>query len=137
MANSNYGILLQRETGVPGVYATIGEATSLDLPKYITDELESTNHSSAGVRTFITSGLVGMDAFSAVYNCDAALVTLVKTDMRAKTITNFKIIGLGDFGSLIFKAFFKSFQVLGADAQSPDVIKAQIELQPTAALAVA
>lgn len=138
MASTNYGVILSREA-TPGEedYAVIGQATSVDLPKYITDELETTNHSSSGVKTFITSGLKTMDAFSAVYNCDATLITLIKTDMRAKTISNFQITGVGDFNTITFAAFFKSFQVLGADAQSPDVIKAQVELRPTGALTVA
>ncbi len=138
MANTNYGVLLERGDGetVEG-FDVIGEANSIDLPKYITDELETTNHSSSGVKTFITSGLKSVDAFSATYNCSAALITTIKTDMRAKTISNFKISGVGDFNSIGFAAFFKSFQILGADAQSPDVIKAQIEIQPTGALTIA
>jgi hypothetical protein len=137
MANSNYGVILSRETVTPGVYATVGSASSVDLPKYITDALESTNHASGGLKTFIASGLKGIDAFSATYICDASLITLIKTDMRAKTISNFQLTGVGDFTTITFQAFFKSFQILGADATSPDVIKATIEIQPTGSLTTA
>ncbi len=134
MSSTNYGVFLERGDGeiVEG-FDLVGEATSIDLPKYITDE-ESTSHSSSGVRTFTTSGLKSVDAFSATYNCNSSLITLIKTDMRAKTISNLKLTGVGDFNSILFAGFFKSFQILGADAQNPDVIKAQIEIQPTGSL---
>lgn len=137
MANSNYGVVLSRETAIPGTYATVGSCSSIDLPAYVTDALETTNHASSGFKTFIGSNLKGINAFSATYICDAALILLIKGDMRAKTISNFKLTGVGDFGSITFKGFFKSFQITGADAAKPDVIQATIELQPTAGLTTA
>lgn len=137
MASTNYGIDLQRETAVPDTYATVGSATSIDLPSWITDEIESTAHDGGGYKSFKTSLLKGMDAFSATYICDATLITLIKTDMLAKTVSKFQITGAGDFATLKFSAFFKSFQILGADSTSPDVIKVQLELQPTGTLTAA
>lgn len=136
MAYTNYAIQLEYETSTPGTYAVIGSASSLDMPKYVTEALESTSHSSSGVRTFVASKLKGMDSFSATYICDASLITLIKTSMRAQTIENFRISAIGDFTALDFSGFYMSFQILSADATSPEVIKATIEIQPTGALAV-
>lgn len=136
MAYNNYAVQLEYETAVPGAFAVIGNAQSVDFPKYVTDALESTNHSSSGVRTFVASKLRGAEAFSATYICDASLITLIKTSMRAKTIENFKISGIGDFTSMLFSGFYTSFQILSADATSPEIVKVTIEIQPTGALAV-
>ncbi len=135
MAYTNYAIILEYETGTPGTYAKVGDAQSVDMPKYVTDALESTNHSSAGIRTFVSSKLRGMDAFSATYICDASLITLIKTAMRNKTIVTFRLSGVGDFTSIDFDGFYTSFQILSADATSPEILKATIEIQPTGALA--
>jgi hypothetical protein len=138
MASSNYGVILARETSSnSGSFTSIGQATSIDLPKYMTDAIESTNHSGSGLGEFITSGLVGVDTFSATYICGSAIISTIKTDMRAKTISLFRLSGMGDFNSIKFNAFFRSFQLLGADAKSPDMIKCTIEMRTTGSLVAA
>ena len=129
---TSYGIQLERGDGdSPEEFAVIGEATSVDFPKWVTAALETTNHSSSGYREYKGSKLAGAEAFSATYNCDATIIATVKADMIAKRVGNFRITDLADFTSIIFEGFFLSFQILGADAATPDIIRCQIEIQPS------
>ena len=54
---TNYGTLLKKAS------SSIGELVSIDPPEYSNPAVESTNHSSGGVRTYVSSKLREMSEF--------------------------------------------------------------------------
>ena len=62
MSQTNYGTLLKKAS------TSIGSLVSIDPPEYSNPAVESTNHSSAGVRTFVSGGLREMAEFKCTIN---------------------------------------------------------------------
>jgi hypothetical protein len=127
---SNYGVILGKEDSSGGTYSVIGEVVSVDFPELLNPEIEATNHSSAGVREFISGGLQELSVFKAVMNyvsADAApLITVVGAGTKAKYQVLFPNTQFINFSSLI-----TGFKPMTSDAQSPDVLKAEITFRPT------
>lgn len=127
MANTNFGVLLKKGA------TSIGELTNLDFPKISTGAVESTNHSSAGVREYIPDGLLEVEKFSATINATLAAYQSVKADIDAKTFATYNIdyttaSGITDWS---FSCTPLSIEISPADAQSPDVLSMVIEFRPS------
>ena len=124
---TNYGTLLKKAT------TSIGELVKIDPPEYTNPTVESTNHSSGGVRQFISGGLREMTAFKATINYDIANIATLVTDLVAGTKAAYTIL-FPDASSMRFSAIPTSIKPLSADAQKPDVLQAEITFQPTDSL---
>jgi hypothetical protein len=128
MANTtNYGTLLKKAT------TSIGQLVSIDPPEYSNPAVESTNHSSGGVRQFISGKLREMSEFKATINYDMANIATLVTDLVAGTAAAYSIV-YPDNSSQRFSAFPTAIKPLTADAQKPDVHKAEITFRPTDSL---
>jgi hypothetical protein len=126
---TNYGTLLKKGA------ATLAEVVSIDAPEYTQPEVEATNHSSAGVREFVSSMLREMTPFKATMNqLDGGLATLI-ADMVAGTVAAYSIT-FPNTDIQGFNALVTSVKPLGADAQKPDVLKAEVTFRPTGALSL-
>lgn len=131
---TNYGTTLGTfDSGT--TYLTIGEIVSVDPPEYTQPEVESTNHASAGVRQFISSMLAEMTPFKATINYVPANIATLVTAMRAGTSKSYQM-GFPSGDKEKFFALVTSVKPLTADAQKPDVLKAEITFRPTDSLSL-
>jgi hypothetical protein len=124
---TNYGTLLKKAS------TSIGELVSIDPPEYSNPAVEATNHSSAGVRQFVSSKLREMSEFKATINYKIADIALLVTDLVAGTSAAYTIL-YPDASSQRFNAIPTAIKPLTADAQKPDVMKAEITFRPTDSL---
>ena len=129
MTDSNFGILLKKAT------VLVGEITNLGFPELTTPEVEKTNHSSGGNREFISGKLSEVSEFTFTINAVQANIDIIDTDRLAGTIANYQIEFPVDLAmdALTFNAFPTSIAYQDADAQSPDVMMADITFRPTGA----
>lgn len=124
---TNYGTLLKKAT------TSIGELVSIDPPEYSNPAVESTNHSSGGVRQYLSGKLREMSEFKATINYDMANIATLVTDLVAGTKAAYTIT-YPDNSTQRFQAIPISIKPLTADAQKPDVHKAEITFRPTDSL---
>lgn len=124
---TNYGTLLKKAT------TSIGELVSIDPPEYSNPAVESTNHSSGGVRQFISGKLREMSEFKATINYDIANIALLVTDLVAGTKAAYTIL-YPDNSSQRFQAIPVAIKPLTADATKPEVHKAEITFRPSDSL---
>lgn len=123
MATDNYGVGLKKGT------TSIGEIVKISVPEVSTEKKESTSHASSGKREFIPSGLLELSDFTVTINAISANLVTLYTDMKAKTVAAYTIdyttgSGLADW---TFNAFPLSIKISEMDAQSPDVLRAEIK----------
>lgn len=126
-AITNYGTLLKKAS------TSIGNLVSIDPPEYMNPAVESTNHSSAGVRQFVSGGLREMAEFKCVINYEIANIATLVTDLIAGTKASYTIL-YPDNSSQRFQAIPTSIKPLPADATKPDVHKAEITFRPSDSL---
>ena len=124
---TNYGTLLKKAS------TSIGELVSIDPPEYSNPAVESTNHSSAGVRQYLSGKLREMSEFKATINYDMANIATLVTDLVAGTKAAYTIL-YPDNSSQRFSAIPIAIKPLTADAQKPDTHKAEITFRPTDSL---
>lgn len=124
---TNYGTLLKKAS------TSIGELVSIDPPEYSNPVVESTNHSSGGVRQFISGKLREMGEFKATINYDMANIATLVTDLVAGTKAAYTIL-YPDNSSQRFQAIPISIKPMTADAQKPEALKAEITFRPTDSL---
>ena len=127
MTVTNYGTLLKKAT------TSIGAVVSIDPPEYMNPAVESTNHSSGGVRKFVSGGLRQMAEFKVTINYEIADIATLTTDMVAGTKAAYTIL-YPDNSSQRFQAIPTSIKPQPADAQKPEVLKAEITFQPSDSL---
>lgn len=132
MTDTNYGILLNKDA------VLFGEVTNLGIPELMVEAIEKTNHSSGGVREFISSKLKEVGEFTFTVNATQAVVDDVNDDLDDGTISTFHIqypadLAMNDF---FFSAFPTSLAMQDADAQSPGVLVADVTLRPTGAVTI-
>lgn len=133
MADANFGALIKKEAGA--VYSVIGQVVSLEPPELISEVVESTNHSSAGYREYISGGLTELGEFKATINFEKTVMSGLYNDLTGGTVGNYEI-DFPDTGNTVWKfsALVKSIKPGTADAQKPEVLQAEIAFQPTGAL---
>ena len=124
---TNYGTLLKKAS------TSIGELVSIDPPEYSNPAVESTNHSSGGVRQFISGKLREMSEFKATINYDIANIATLVTDLVAGTKAAYTIL-YPDNSSQRFQAIPVAIKPLTADATKPEVLKAEITFRPSDSL---
>ena len=127
MTVTNYGTLLKKAT------TSIGSVVSIDPPEYMNPAVESTNHSSGGVRKFVSGGLRQMAEFKVTINYEIADIAALTTDLVAGTKAAYTIL-YPDNSSQRFQAIPTSIKPQPADAQKPEVLKAEITFQPSDSL---
>lgn len=127
MTDSNYGILLKKAT------VLVGEITNLGFPELITEAVEKTNHSSGGNREFISSKLSETGEFTFTMNVVQANLDIVDADRQAGTVANYQIEYPAALAldAWVFDAFPTNIAMQDSDAQSPDVLTADITFRPT------
>lgn len=133
MAESNFGTLLKKEVGA--VYTVVGEILSIDPPEYLAEAIESTNHSSGGVKEFISGGLTELGEFKCSVNFDKTTISGFYADIKAGTVGKYSI-DFPDTGNTKWKfdALVISLKPGSADAQSPETLQAEVGFQPTGGL---
>ena len=124
---TNYGTLLKKAT------TSIGSVVSIDPPEYTNPAIESTNHSSAGVRTFVSGGLREMAEFKVTINYEIANIATLTTDLVAGTKAAYTLL-FPDNSSMRFQAIPTSIKPQPADATKPEVLKAEITFRPSDSL---
>ena len=124
---TNYGTLLKKAT------TSIGELVSIDPPEYSNPAVESTNHSSGGVRQYISGKLREMSEFKCTINYDMANIALLVTDLVAGTKASYSIT-YPDNSTQRFSAIPTAIKPLTADATKPDVLRAEITFRPSDSL---
>jgi len=124
---TNYGTLLKKAS------SSIGELVTIDPPEYSNPAVETTNHSSGGVRQFISGKLREMSEFKATINYKIADIATLVTDLVAGTAAAYTIL-YPDNSSQRFQAIPTAIKPLTADAQKPEVMKAEITFRPTDSL---
>ena len=124
---TNYGVTLSDSGG------TIGEIVSIDPPEYMNPAIESTNHGSGGVRTFVSGGLREMAEFKTTINYVIANIATLVTKLTAGTKAAYTI-RYPDTSSQRFQAIVTSMKPLPADATKPETLKAEITFRPSDSL---
>lgn len=132
-ATTNYGTTLGKQDSTG--YVSIGEIVSIDPPEYMNSEVEATNHASGGVREFISGALKEMGSFKATVNMVSADIATLVTDLQAGTKGAYQV-GFPNGDKQKFSALVTSIKPLGADAQKPDVLKAEITFRPSDSLSL-
>lgn len=127
MATTNYGTLLKKAT------TSIGEVVSIDPPEYLNPAIESTNHSSGGVREFVSGGLREMAEFKVTINYVIADIATLTTDLVAGTKAAYTIL-YPDNSTQRFQAIPTSIKPQPADATKPETLKAEITFRPSDSL---
>lgn len=127
MAISNYGTLLKKAT------TSIGEVVSIDPPEYMNPAIETTNHSSGGVRQFVSSGLREMAEFKVTINYLIANIATLTSDLVAGTKAAYTIL-YPDNSTQRFSAIPTSIKPQPADATKPETLKAEITFRPSDSL---
>ena len=124
---TNYGTLLKKGS------TSIGELVSIDPPDYSQPAIETTNHSSGGVRKFESGGLREMSEFKATINAVVADVATLVTDMVAGTKSAYTVL----FPNLMterFSAIPVSVKPMPADATKPETLKVEVTFRPSDSL---
>lgn len=129
MADSDYGSTLTKG----GV--TIGRCIVIDFPELTTDKIDTTNHASGGWSEGIPSGLIRAGDITLMVLIEGALVATVVAEMEAKTISTVVVANPQD--SFSFSGFYQSIKVEGADAQSPNAVRASVVITPTGEVTIA
>ena len=128
MAVTNYGIVLQKGS------TDVGEITNLSFPTVSTPAVETTNHSSAGVRTFISRGLTELGEFTITINATQTEMDILEVDRRAGTVDAYTIVyttvtgGLDDWD---FSALVTEIAMQDSDAMSPDTLSLDVTFRPS------
>ena len=126
MATSDYGATYTFNG------SAIGAVKTISYPEVSTEAIETTSHGSAGVREFIPSGLLQVGEFNLEIYAVAAGMAVLDTAIDNKTIANSVIANGVD--TLTFSSFILSYQVLEADATSPDADRIAVVVRPTGAI---
>ena len=126
-STTNYGTLLKKAT------TSIGELVSIDPPEYSNPAVESTNHSSGGVRQYISGKLREMSEFKCTINYDMANIATLVTDLVAGTKAAYTIT-YPDNSTQRFQAIPTAIKPLTADAMKPDIHRAEITFRPSDSL---
>jgi len=124
---TNYGTLLKKGS------SSIGELVTIDPPEYSNPAVESTNHSSGGVRQFVSGKLREMSEFKATINYAIADIATLVTDMVAGTKSSYSVL-FPDNTSERFSALVTAIKPLTADATKPETLKAEITFRPSDSL---
>jgi hypothetical protein len=127
MTTTNYGTLLKKAS------TSIGSVVSIDPPDYMNPAIESTNHSSAGVRVFVSGGLREMSEFKVTINYEIANIATLVTDLVAGTKAAYTLL-FPDNTSQRFSAIPTGIKPMTADATKPEVLKAEITFRPSDSL---
>jgi hypothetical protein len=136
-SSTNFGITLKKGDGAdPEVFATIAQVINVDIPGVSNPAVEATGHSDS-YRSYVAGGLVEVEAFDVEIAYDPAHAdhdagTGLLADVVAGTQSNFQIV-FPDSGSTTwtFGAIPTKFKPQGADAQSPDVLRATVTFRPS------
>lgn len=133
MAETNYGLLLQKED-TPGseTWTVIGKVIECGFPKITTGAVDTTNHSSGGYGYSIPNGLISLSSFDAKLELEVASLAAIYADMVAKTIANYQITIANTLQTIWgFAAFPLSIEPASSNAQKPDELMFGVTFQPT------
>lgn len=113
--------------------SSIGACLVVDHPEIKEGALKSTNHAGGGVREYLPDGLIGLGEFTLSIIVASGVLSTIKTAMAAKTIAACVITNPAS-ETVTCSGFYTSIKEEAADAQSPDIIKATVTIQPTGAI---
>lgn len=133
-AQTNYATILGKLDSA-AAYPAIGEVVNLDPPEFLNAAVEATNHSSGGVREFISGGLKEMSEFKATINYVSADAAVLITALTGGTKGQYQILFPNSM-KMQFSALVTGFKPLTADAQNPDVLKAEVTFRPSDSLSL-
>lgn len=128
MSEVNFGFTLEKGE------ASVGEITKITPPAFGVGSVEKTNHGSPQYREYIPDGLIGLEPFTCMITLTPATLYGLKTDMLAKTISEYTIGYPGDVDPWVFDGFPTKVTPSEADAMSPGLLEAEVEFQPTGAV---
>ena len=123
-AVTNFPALLKRAG------SAIGEVVSLDSPELINAEVEKTNFEGGGYREYSSSGLVETSEFKCVINYYANSLATLQGDLLAGTLSAYTIT-YNNTDIFAFSALVTKIKPLSADAQNPEILKAEITFKPS------
>jgi hypothetical protein len=129
MAQTNYGVILGKQDST-NAYPTIGQVVSVDPPEMMNPAIESTNHGSGGHREFVSGKLTEIGEFKATLNYVKANIATLFTDLNAGTVGRYQL-AYDSLNAEQFGAIVTNIKPLTADAQKPDVLKAEITFRAT------
>ena len=133
LGKTNWGTTLALgDGGTPEIFTTIGEIVSLDPPELTNDSIEATNHSSNHNREFIASMLIDLSEFKLTVNYVSADLAVQILAVQVGSESNYRI-RFANADVWEFAAIIKAVKPLPADAQSPEVLRAEITVRPTGA----
>jgi hypothetical protein len=124
---TNYGTLLEKETGTPLTYAEIGSVVNIDFPELVQESIETTNHST-GWRTFISGGLKEVTEFTATVSYKGT--ETFTADWEAGTVGNYRIT-YPNAKKWSFSALITKVKPGSADAASPEELTLDVTFQPS------
>lgn len=116
--------------------ASIGDCLIIDYPEILTGNIDATTHGSAGVEARIPDGLTRVGEFTLELVVASGVLTGIQTAMAAKTV-GACIITTPGVASYTFNGFYTSYKPEASDAQSPDLAKCSVTIQPTGGITIA
>lgn len=131
-AVTNYGVTLEIGDGATPTeaFTSIGEIISIEAPELINEAVEATNHSSGGWKEYISGGLKEVSEFKATINYVSTDAASLIGKVEDGTKSNFKMT-FPNTDVWVFSALVTTFKPLGADAQSPETLQAEVTFRPT------
>jgi hypothetical protein len=137
LAVTNYGVQLKRSNmAATPVFAAIAEVVNIDPPGLENVVAEATPHvAGGGYREFIATGLKDLGEFTIDINYvptdgDHDVATGLLGDVISGETLNWQLL-FPDTTVWAFAAIVKMFKPEGAEAKSPDTLKAKVTFRTT------
>lgn len=108
----------------------------LDYPELSVVNLDATTHGDAGVEQRIPGKKVSLSTFTLSVPVISGLMSSIDTDIDAGTI-GACVLELGDMIRFTFSGFYVSYKPEAADANSEDIAKMSVVIQPTGGITIA
>lgn len=129
MADTTFGVILKKDG------ASFGSITKLVPPSFESGKVDVTNHGSGNFSEFIPTKLVSLGEMEIECFAASAMYLSCVSEMKLGTVSSW---GIEFPGSVIpplqFSGFLTSLKLSDYVADSPDVQKFMLKIQPTGAI---
>lgn len=128
-AESNYGGTFTKGGSL------ILDCDVLDYPEFSVANLDATTHGDAGVEQRLPGKKLSISTFTLSLPVVSGIMNSIDTEIDAGTVSAC-VLELGDVIRFSFDGFFVSYKGESADANSEDVAKMSVVVQPTGGVTV-
>lgn len=133
---SNFGTLLKTSASGSGTYTAVAGLVKLEPPTIKNPKIDSTAHDSGTFKKAIYSNSVEISDFKGTFSMSGCAVDIFSGSLINGTPGYFQLY-FPSTKTWTFPALVTEFGVTGADAQSPDLLQAEVTFSPSGSLVIA